>query len=114
MASYVGILYRDEGILNFDFLYPLEVAFSPGVDQAKKKDPYEHENFHECENALAAFNPFSKNRGNRKDKGDFDFEDYKNQRHDIETNVEINPCAPGCRFAAFVGREFSQLWIRRP
>ena len=64
-----------------DLLYPIQIALDPGVNQPEKKNADEKQNLNQSENPHSAFNPAPKHRSNGEEKGDFNFENDKDQRY---------------------------------
>src|ERR1700675_2339686 len=98
-------------LLRWNFLDPFEIAFGPGVNQPQHENGYKQQDLHEGKGSLPAFDPTAKSGGDGKDESDLDFEDDKNQRDDIKTDVEVDPRAAGRRLAALVSRELARLGV---
>src|SRR5206468_10500460 len=97
-----------------DLFHPFQTALSPRINQTNKENADKNNNLHECKQPLPGFNPAAKYRRHRKDEGDLDFEDNKNQGNKVKPDIKVNPSAPGGRLAAFVSGKLSHLRIRRP
>src|SRR6185369_3933140 len=99
--------------LRLDFFYPLEIALGPGINKAEHEDRDKDENLDEREAAITALDPAAERRRDWENEGDLHLEDDKDQRDDVEADVEVHPGAAGRGLAAFVGRELALLRIVR-
>src|SRR5215831_7257863 len=85
----------------------------PDVDQAHEQNQQEDENFAQRVEPLTGADPIEINYCDRINECDFYFEHHENQRDQIEADVEIDPCAPRRRFAAFIGHYLACVRVVR-